>query len=231
MALPHVTVDRVDLVSPPPSVFNILMFGQGFSSGEIADTAVRAWKEIRRIAFGNVGRSYGVRLSVFYDDSPSLSLGLTRSSTGALAIPSANSAALTNRIQQLTVKDHHGVTWPGSTVWPAVGVAGTIGGLVLLLVKATSAIPSGELYQLVPSTNNPVAVAGVVVDGTQFWGNVLARAVGQKMAALYDEYSLDGDDFNSPPAQAAIDGPNIATRSPSRRPVCGRRGTWSSPIE
>jgi hypothetical protein len=214
MPLPHVTVDRVDLVCPPSSVFNILVMGQGFSSGEIADSAGRAWKEIRRIAFGNVGRSYSQRLSVFYDDNTSLNLGLTRSSTGALAIPSASSAALTNRIQQLTVKDQHGVTWPGATVWPAVGVAGTIGGLVLLLVKKSSTIPSGELYQLIPTATNPLAVAGVVVDGTTFWGNVLARAVAQKMAALYDEYSLDGNDFNSPPLQTVIDGPNIATVTP-----------------
>lgn len=107
----HVPVDRQDLITAPPSAFNILMIGQGFGRGEMADAASSAWRLIREIAFGNVGRAYSGRISVFFDDDSTFDLGLTRSATGVFAIPAANKNALADHIKTLSIKDSKGTQW------------------------------------------------------------------------------------------------------------------------
>lgn len=202
--------DRVDIVSVPTSTFNILIVTQGFTKRwDIAESCDQAWTEIRRIAFGNASLSLSQRIAVYYDDVPAPDLGLVRASSGELQIPAANAGRLTQHLKTLSLTDGDDTVWSGSDLWPVNGLGTVPGSLVLLLVKQTSLFSSGELYQIEANDRYPVPVVGVVHFGTPFWANVLARAVGQLIGRLADEFSLDGGDFAKAPEVLVVTAPNV----------------------
>lgn len=196
--------DRVGLVSVPTSTFNILIVTQGFTKRwDIAESCNQAWTEIRRIAFGNASLSLSQRVVVYYDDVPAPDLGLVRTSSGELQISVANAGRLTQHLKTLSLTDRD------DTVWPVNGLGTALGSLVLLFVKRTPLFSSGELYQIEANDRYPMPVVGVVHFGTPFWANVLARAVGQLIGRLADEFSLDGGDFTKAPEVLVVTAPNV----------------------
>lgn len=100
---------------------------------------------------------------------------------------------------------------PAGDVWPVfpdqTGVNGTL--VAVLRKPPIPAPPAGggnppnlrpaELYQVDPGESIPVPMVAVNVTGSQ-WPRVLARAIGQILGGLGDEYELDSPDFAAPAA-------------------------------
>ena len=75
-----------------------------------------------------------------------------------------------------------------------------------------------ELYQLDPTTDDPVPCIAVNVVPGGDWPLVLARAIAQNLAGLADEYELEGAGFTQPPEGVANPlAPNVVVLDDTRR--------------
>jgi hypothetical protein len=135
---------------------------------------------------------------------------------------------LAEYLSHLTVKLADGTIRRATEFWP-VGQrrTGAKGSLIAVLRKApyltrdatTQDDPKpAELYQLDPTTDDPVPFVAVNVVPFGDWPLVLARAIAQNLAAVADEYELEGAGFAQPAEGVANPlGPNLVTIDDTQR--------------
>jgi hypothetical protein len=192
------------------SRFCVLLLGQGFTRAEFQGVRQQVWELLKRRCdvFANVDRPglpESGSIAIFYDSETILDLGITQSGR-TLTMSSAGHAALGAFLAMQTVRDDNGQTVRASDVWTSGGRRGATGAVVLVVVKGSA---EGDLYELTPSEVDRTPVAGAVLVQTQHWTNVLARAMGQMIASLAEEYSLSDADHDKAPETIFGPFPNL----------------------
>src|SRR5207244_2578812 len=128
------------------------------------------------------------------DDGTSIDLQLAQNGK-VLSIAAAQSGALKAYLATKTVSNDAGVTVDASMVWPEFGKIGRAGSLVAVIVKGGN---PGELYDLSGGSDYPIPVVAVVATGAH-WPMLIARALGQTIGGLGDEWEASGVAFDKGP--------------------------------
>lgn len=239
----------VALGAAPANAFNLLLVGQGFWGDEIAAVVNQAWSGVHAATavdgltdippFNAYRAANQPGLVAHLDPGPGVFLGLRQRTRPVSADELTLWADASDRIKAMLAKlqlhvdaQGGGLDVPAGTIWPTfpdqTGVSGT---LVAVLRKAQLPPPAAggaqpnprpaELYRIDPSETCPVPLVAVNVTGPQ-WPRVLARAIGQILGGLGDEYELDGADFGSPPDELALPySPNLRYLSADQRRALG----------
>jgi GH25 family lysozyme M1 (1,4-beta-N-acetylmuramidase) len=138
--------------------------------------------------------------------------------------------SLAEYLSRLTVRLSDGTIRRATEFWP-IGQkrTGPKGALIAVLRRApfvthnaAGSVPDAprpaELYQLDPTTDDPVPCIAVNVVPGGDWPLVLARAIAQNLAGLADEYELEGAGFTQPPEGVANPlAPNVVVLDDTRR--------------
>ena len=190
------------------------------------------------------------------DPSPAIQSPIKMDPCDALRIPHQVLVApqtvppgrsLAEYLSRLTVRLSDGTIRRATEFWP-IGQkrTGPKGALIAVLRRApfvthnaAGSVPDAprpaELYQLDPTTDDPVPCIAVNVVPGGDWPLVLARAIAQNLAGLADEYELEGAGFTQPPEGVANPlAPNVvvlddtrakrwSAAAPSRRQRCRSR--------
>lgn len=185
----------------PLDTFSLLLVNQGFPPEEFPGRAKMAWERIAKTRPLNRFFSRGceaLSVSVYWDDgvagTETLDLGITQNGL-RLSADAGHGERLRTHLSKHAV-EFQGHGYNAGDIWPRYGGIGRGGSLVAVLKRGTT---PGELYELSPSVTYPTPLVGVVVAG-RHWEQPLARGMAQTLAALLDEYELDGADFQTAPA-------------------------------
>jgi hypothetical protein len=179
-------------VQSPVNAFSLLFMGDGFTSTEFPAVAADAWRRVTSLPPLNLLTAPGAgRYAAVVYVEPTQQVALTQSGRELQMTP-AEFGKLAAFLAAQTVQFPDG-TAKGSEVWPWFGPAGPVGSLVAVLKKGST---PGELYGILPDDSFPIRRVATVVTGDDWW-RVLARALGQVLGGLADEWERPEAQFRT----------------------------------